>query len=151
MTMKLQELRQLIAKECDRTKPLRVVAHDVGKKADRHSTIRVDEDHPATLKVSIGEKDERAVIEFKHNAGGEVFMPKDALEAIDALLKEEHKIHIGWIYFFYFPAEYKSMLGRTKRIEESALDACNVDDIYMADGEPNTLVFEAEYNIGSFD
>lgn len=151
MISTIRELRQLIADNCDPSQPLRIVAHDLGKKAAKHSVVRADEHHPARINVTAGTYSEKGVIELSHDAEFDVLMPEDALAALDGLLEEEPKSLIGWVYFFYFPADYKGFLGKTKRINCSLLDTSNVLDIRMSEDEPNTLVIEAEYGFGSFD
>lgn len=151
MITTMSEFRQLIADNCDLSQPLRVVAHDVGKKAAKHSAIRADEDHPAKINVSAGLYDDRGVIELAYDADAPVLMPEAALNALDDLLEEEPKERIGWVYFFYFPLSYTFFFGKTRQVDCSLVDTNKVRDIYMADDEPNTLVIEAEYNIGEFD
>ena len=151
MISTMLELRQLIADNCDFSQPLRIVARDLGKKAAKHSTVRADENHPARMTVTPGTYSEKGVIELAYDSEYEALMPEDALAALDGLLEEVPKALVGWVYFFYFPMDYAGFLGRAKRINCSLLDTSNVLDIYLADDEPNTLVIEAEYGIGSFD
>ena len=151
MTITLLELRQLIAENCDLAQPLRVVSRDVGKKADKHSVVRVDEDHPIKLTVSLGKYDERAAIEFAYYSDLKVLMPEALIDALDDVLEEERKATVGWVYFFYFPMEYVSLLKKVKRLDCSLLDTSKVRKIFLAEDEPNTLVVEAEYNFSSFD
>ena len=151
MITTMRELRDLIADKCDLSQPLRVVAHDVGKKAAKHTPVYVDEEHPAKIKVSPGMYSEKGVIEFAYYANGEVLMPEDVLDALDDLLFEHPKARIGWVYFFYFPLDYRFFFGKTRHVEDSLLDTKEVKNIYFADGGSNILVFEAEYGIGEFD
>jgi hypothetical protein len=44
-----------------------------------------------------------------------------------------------------------TVFKRIKRKEDCLLDTKDVKRIYLAEDEPNTLVFEAEYEVGSFD
>ena len=145
------ELRQLIAENCDFSQPLRVVALDIGKKASKHSTVRVDENYPAKINISAGMYDDRGVVELTYDAEGQVLMPEAAITALDNLLEEEPKTRIGWVYFFYFPMDYTFLLLGKKHIDCSMLDTSEIRNIYMADDEPNTLVIEADYGLGSFD
>ena len=147
----LLELRQLIADECDFSKPLQAVAHDIGKKAKKHSTVRMDENYPAMLKITPGKYDDRTAIEFAHYPDCTAIMPEDALAQLDEMLESNPKATVGWVYFFYFPMDYVTVFKQTKRKEHGLLDSSNVKGIYLAEGEPNTLVFEAEYGVGSFD
>lgn len=151
MAITMLELRQLIADNCDLSQPLHVVAHDVGKKAPKHSVVRVDEDHPVRLVVSPGLYDKRASIEFAYDAEATVLMPQEALDALDELLEEHPNATLGWVYFFYFPFKYRFLFGRVKEVENSLMDTNLVLDIYMADDEPNTLVIKAPYSLGQFD
>lgn len=151
MITTIRELRELIADNCDFSKPLSVVAYDVGKKAERHSTLRVDETFPTKMSASPGKYDDRGAIEFAHNAEGEVLMPVAAIEALDNLLEEKPKATIGWVYFFYYPLDYKGLFGRPRAIKECLLDTSSVADVYLVKDNPNTLVFKAPYDVGSFD
>ena len=151
MTITFRELRQLIAENCDASQPLRVVSRDVGKKAHRHSVLRVDENFPIKLSTSLGKYDERAVIEFAHYADCEVLMPEAFIAALDEVLEELPKATLGWVYFFYFPMDYVTFLKKVKRLECSLLDTSDVRNVYLEEGEPNTLVIEGAYNISSFD
>lgn len=151
MVTTLRELRELIAENCDFSQPLRIIAHDVGKKAARHSTLHVDESFPTKLSVARGKYDARGVIEFAYDPEGTVLMPEAALEALDKLMEEVPKATIGWVYFFYYPLDYKGFLGRVKRIKDCLLDTSSVKNVYFADDQPNTLVIEAAYGVGSFD
>ena len=151
MTITVLELRQLIADNCDASQPLRVVSRDVGKKADKHSVVRVDENYPIRLGVSPGRYDERAVIEFAYYSDCEVLTSEAFLDALDELLEEVPKATVGWVYFFYFPMKYVTLLRRVKLIECSLLDTRDVHKIYMSDDEPNTLVIEGAYEFSSFD
>ena len=151
MITTMRELRQLIADNCDMSQPLRVVAHDVGKKAAKHSIVRVDEEHRAKVNVTAGLYDERAVFELAYDATAEVLMPEDVLNALDDLLEEVPEALIGWVYFFYFPMSYTFFFGKTRLVDCALLDTSKVLDIYFADDEPNTLMLKAEYGIGEFD
>lgn len=151
MIFTMQELRQMIAENCDPSQPLRVIAHDVGKKAARHSVVRVDEDHPATFSVSSGLYDERGVVEFSYYADAKVLTPQIVLDALDELLEEDPKGHIGFVYFFYFPIDVTFFLGRVRRVENSLMDTNKLLDIRFSEDEPNTLIFEAAYSLGEFD
>lgn len=150
MITTMQELRDLIADSCDFSQPLRVVAHDLGKKAAKHSVVRADEDHPAAMNVSAGLYSDKGVIEFAYDPENKVLMPEDAIAALDNLLEEEPEELIGWVYFFYFPLDYRFFFGKTTHVECSLLDTSAVRDIHMADDEPNTLVIEAEYGLSEF-
>ena len=150
MISTMRELRNLIAENCDFTQPLRVVAHDVGKKASKHSAVRADEFFPAAMNVTPGKYSEKSVIEIAHDPEQKVLMPEAAIEAIDELLYEEPRALVGWVYFFYFPFEVTTLFGRKKHAQYCMLDTSNVKDIYLGD-EPNTLVIEAEYGPGTFD
>lgn len=147
----MRELREMIADHCDPAQPLRVVSYDVGKKAARHSVACADESHPATMTVTPGKYDERSVIELAHYPDREVLMPESALAAIDGLLEDHPKATIGWVYFFYFPLDYKGFFGQERKIENCLLDTRDVVDVYLADDDPNTLVIKAKFNVGSFD
>lgn len=151
MITTIRELRELIADNCDFSKPLRVFAYDVGKKAAKHSTVRVDEKFPTKMSVTHGTYDASGVIEFAHRPEGEVLMPETALEALDGLLEEEPKATIGWIYFFFYPLKYKGLFGRMKRTDDCLLNTNNLKGIYFLDGQPNVLIIEAAYEIGTFD
>lgn len=151
MITTMQELRQEIAEKCDFSMPLRVIANDVGKKAEKHSVIYTDKDFPARIAVSEGMYSDKGIIEFTHDARGDVLMPQHAIDALDALLEEAPKTRIGWVYFFYFPMDYKFFLLGAKKIENSLLDTNEVLNMYFHDEVPNTLVIEADYEVGSFD
>ncbi len=151
MISTIRELRQMIADSCDSSQPLRVVAHDVGKKASRHSVVRADELYPARMTVTPGTYSEKGVIEFAYDPEFKALMPEDAIVALDGLLEEVPKALIGWVYFFYFPIDYNGLFGKKKRIECSLLDTSEVENVYLSDSEPNTLVIEAKYGVGSFD
>lgn len=151
MITTMLEFRQLIADNCDFSQPLRVVAHDVGKKAAKHSIVRADENHPAQLKASAGLYDKKGVIELAYYPEGKVLMPEAAIAALDELLEEEPKALLGWIYFFYFPLDYKFFFGKVRHVECSLLDTKEARDIYFSEDEPNTLIIEAEYGVGEFD
>lgn len=151
MITTMRELRQLIADNCDPSQPLRVVANDVGKKANKHSPVRADEGHPAKFSVSSGLYDDRGVIEISYDEDAEVLMPEAAIDALDALLEDDPRALIGWVYFFYFPFDATFLFGRTRRITDSLMDTSKVQDIYFAEDEPNTLVFKAEFNLGEFN
>ena len=151
MITTMLELREAIATNCDFSQPLRVIAHDIGKKADKHSVVYCDADYPARISVSEGMYSEKGVIEFTHYADGEVLMPEHAIEALDELLEEAPKTTIGWVYFFYFPMDYKFFLLGQRKIENGLLDTNEVKRIYFHDEVPNTLVIEADYELGSFD
>ena len=151
MIITMTELRELIANNCDFSQPLRVVAHDVGKKASKHSVVRVDEDHPARFSVSSGLYDERGVVELAYDEDVEVLMPEAAVNALDELLEDDPKAHIGFVYFFYFPLDAVVFLGRVRHVKNSLLDTNKVLDISFSDDEPNTLVITAAYNVGEFD
>ena len=145
------ELRQLIAENCDFSQPLRVVAHDIGKKAAKHSVVRADEEHPARVTIAPGLYDDRGSIELAYDADASVLMPADFVGALDALLEEVPKARIGWVYFFYFPLDYRFLFGKVRRVDFSLLDTRDVQDIYLSEDEPNTLVFMAKYGIGEFN
>lgn len=149
--MTIRELRKLIADNCDPTQPLRVVAHDVGKKADKHSIVCVDENHPINLKIAPGTYDERASIEFAYYPESKVLTPQILLDALDELLEERPQALFKWAYFFYFPMEYVGMFKRVKRIDNCLLDTSKIQRVYMSEDYPNTLVIEGEYEFGSFD
>jgi hypothetical protein len=151
MISTMRELKQLIEDNCDLSQPLRVVSRDVGKKAAKHSIVRADENHLTRIAITPGMYDDRGVIELTYDPDTKVLMPEDALTALDNLLEDVPKALIGWVYFFYYPMDYVGFLGRVKRIECSMLDTSDVRDIYMADDEPNTLIIEADYGVGSFD
>ncbi len=151
MITTMSELRQAIAENCDFSKPLRVVALDVGKKAKKHSLVYVDAEHPATMKVSEGMYSSKGVMEFSHDPAYDVLMPEAALAALDELLEEAPKTKIGWVYFFYFPMDYTGFLGRVIHIKDCLLDTREVKNMYLLEADQNTLVIEAEYNVGSFD
>ena len=151
MATTMRELRQLIEDNCDFTQPIRFVSRDVGKKAAKHSIVRADEQLLARVSITPGMYDDRGVVELTHDPDAKVLMPEDVLAAIDNLLEEKPKATIGWVYFFYFPMDYVGFLGKVKRIACSMLDTSKVRDIYMSDDEPNTLIVEAEFGIGSFD
>ncbi len=151
MITTMQELRDAIAEKCDFSQPLRVVAYDVGKKAKRHSTVYVDAEYPTRFSVSEGMYSKKGVIEFTHYADGEVLMPEHAIEALDELLTEAPRTTVGWVYFFYFPMDYKFRLLGTRRITDSLLDTNEVLKMYFHDEVPNTLIIEADYEVGSFD
>ena len=55
------------------------------------------------------------------------------------------------MYFFYFPMKYKFFLLGERNIENGLLDTNEVLDMYFHDEVPNTLVIEADYELGSFD
>ena len=78
-------------------------------------------------------------------------MPETVLADLDEFLEENPRALLKWVYFFYFPIDYVGLFGRMRRIDNCLLDTSNVKDIYFSDDEPNTLVIEAEYEIGSFD
>lgn len=151
MITTIRELRDLIADNCDFSQPLRIFAHDVGKKADKHSTVRVDEGFPTKITITHGMYDASGVIEFAHDPEGKVLMPKTFVEALDDLLEGEPKATIGWTYFFYYPLDYKGLFGKVKKIKECLLDTNSIKDIYLLEGQSNVLIVEAEYGIGSFD
>lgn len=151
MITTMRELRQLIAENCDFSRPLRVVAHDLGRKAAKHSVVQADENHPATMKASAGLYSEKGVIELAYEPEAKVLMPEAALATLDELLEEEPEELIGWVYFFYFPMDYTFFFGKTRHVECSLLDTRDVRNIYLADEDPNTLVIEAEYGLGEFD
>jgi len=145
------ELRQLIADGCDFSKPLQAVARDVGKKAKKHSEVRVDESHPARLKITPGKYDDRMAIEFAHYPDCTAIMPEEALAQLDEMIEANPRATVGWVYFFYFPMGYITAFKQVKRKKECLLDSSNVKRVYLAEDEPNTLVFEAEYGVDSFD
>lgn len=147
----IRELRDLIADNCDFSQPLRVFAYDVGKKAAKHTTVRVDESFPTKMSVTPGTYEAKGVIEFEHYPEGDVLMPEDAIEALDGLLEEMPHAGIGWVYFFYYPLEYTGFLGRVKRVENCLLDTTDVRDIFLLDDNPNALIIKAAYAVGSFD
>lgn len=151
MITTIRELRKLIADNCDFSKPLRVFSYDVGRKAGKHTAVRVDESFPTKMSVTPGIYDERGIIEFAHNPEGEALMPEAALEALDALLEEVPRATIGLVYFFYYPMEYTGFFGKTRKIKESMLNTRDVRDVYLLDGHPNVLIVEAAYDVGSFD
>lgn len=151
MITTMSELRQMIAENCDLSQPLRAVAHDVSKKADRHSQVRVDENHPARFSVSKGLYDERGSVEFSYYDDAPILMPQDALDALDNLLEEDPKAHIGFVYFFYFPIEVTFFLGRKRVVDNSLMDTNKLVSVTLSDCEPNTLVFEAPFTLGEFD
>ena len=147
----IKEIRQLIADKSDPSQPLNVLARDLGKKAAKHSGMRVNETLPTKVNVTLGQYDERSSIEFAHNPGGDALMPGDVLAALDGLLETEPKATLGWVYFFYYPLKYKGFLGKIKQIKDCLLDTNNVIDVYFSEDEPNTLVFMAPFTLGSFD
>lgn len=147
----MQELRDAIAEKCDFSKPLRVIAHDIGKKANKHSVIYTDADFPARFAVSKGLYSKKGVMEFTYDAEGEVLMPEHAIAALDELLEEAPRTTVGWVYFFYFPMDYKFRLLGQRRINDSLLDTDEVQNMYFHDEVENTLVIEADYEVGSFD
>ena len=151
MATTMRELRQLIEDNCDFSQPLRVVSRDVGRKASKHSAVRVDENCPAMMKFSPGMYDDRGTIELTHYPQLEVLMPETVLADLDEFLEENPRALLKWVYFFYFPIDYVGLFGRMRRIDNCLLDTSNVKDIYFSDDEPDTLVIEAEYEIGSFD
>ena len=151
MITTMSELRQLIAENCDFSQPLRVVARDLGKKAAKHSVVRADEDHPARMSVTAGLYTKKGVIELAYDSEAEVLTPEAAVAALDNLLEDEPKELIGWVYFFYFPLEYVGLFGRKVQVDCSLLDTSEVRDVYLSEDDPNTLVIEAEYGLGSFD
>lgn len=151
MITTILELRQAIADGCDNTQPLRIVAHDVGKKASKHSVVRVDENHPAKMAASAGLYTDKAIIELSYDADAGPLMPEDAIAALDELLEEKPKERIGWVYFFYFPLDLTTFFGKVRRIACSLLDTSEVLDLYLSEEEPNTLVIKAKYGLGSFD
>jgi len=151
MITTMLELREAIAEKCDFSKPLRVIAHDIGRKADKHSVVYADADYPARISVSEGMYSEKGVIEFTYDAEGAVLMPQHAIDALDALLEDAPKTTIGWVYFFYFPMNYKFFLLGERKINDSLLDTNEVTNMFFHDEIPNTLIIEADYEIGSFD
>lgn len=149
--MTMQELRDLVADNCDFSRPLRIVAHDVGKKAYKHSIVYVDDQHPVRLTVQPGMYDKRASIELAHYPDAEVLMPEAFVSALDELLEEEPRALVGWFYFFYFPMEYTTLFKRKMHIEEGMLDTDDIKQIYLMEDKPNLLIVEADYGLGSFD
>ena len=147
----MRELRQLIVDGCDFSQPLRVVSHDVGKKAAKHSAVRVDETYPVNLSVAGGMYDDRGSIEFAHYPEREVLMPGMLVEALDELLEERPNTLLKWVYFFYFPMDYLGMFGKRRQIDSGLLDTSEIRKVYLSKDEPNTLVIEGEYEFGSFD
>ena len=103
------------------------------------------------MKFSPGMYDDRGTIELTHYPQLEVLMPETVLADLDEFLEENPRALLKWVYFFYFPIDYVGLFGRMRRIDNCLLDTSNVKDIYFSDDEPNTLVIEAEYEIGSFD
>jgi len=150
MTITIRELKQMVEDNCDPSQPLRVVSRDVGKKASKHSVIRVNEDYPVRFSASKGKFDERAYIEFAHYYDSETLMPETFIEVLEKVLEEEPKATVGWVYFFFFPMDHVTLLKKVKRIDCASLDSSKVKKIYLADDEPNTLVIEAEYEISAF-
>lgn len=151
MISTMRELRDLVAENCDFSQPLRIAAHDVGKKASRHSNIYVDENHPAKLTVEAGTVDDRGSVELSHDPEAGPIMPGEFVEALDAVLKGAPGELLSWFYFFYFPMDYTKRFGKPLHIEWSILDTNNIRDIYFYPGEVNTMIVEAEYNVGTFD
>ena len=147
----MRELRQLIVDGCDFSQPLHVVSHDVGKKASKHSALRVDEMFPVNVSVAGGMYDDRGSIEFAHYPESNVLMPETLVEALDELLEERPRTQLKWVYFFYFPIEYIGMFGKRKTIGNCLLDTSEIRRVYLSEDEPNTLIIEAEYKVGSFD
>lgn len=151
MITTLRELRDLIAKNCDFSQPLRVVAQDVGKNAKKHSAVYVDENRPVKITIATGMYDERGSVELAYDEEGEVLMPESLIAALDEVLEEAPTELLKWFYFFYFPMDYKNMFGKIKHINCSLMDTSNIKNVYFADGVPNTLIVEGVYGIGSFD
>ena len=147
----MRELRQMLADGCDFSQPLRVVSRDVGKKAAKHSAVRVDETYPVNLSLAGGMYDDRGSIEFAHYEEGDVLMPETLIEALDDLLEERPYTMLKWVYFFYFPMEYVGMFGKQRHIDSGLLDTSEIRNVYLSEDEPNTLVVEGEYEFGSFD
>ena len=147
----MRELRQLLVDSCDFSQPLHVVSVDVGKKADKHSAVRVDERYPVNLELAGGMYDDRGSIEFAHYPEGKVLMPEMLVDALDDLLEERPGTLLKWVYFFYFPMDYVGMFGKRRRIDSCLLDTSKIRKVYLSDDEPNTLVVEGEYEFGSFD
>ena len=151
MITTMLELKQAIEENCDFSKPLRVIAHDIGKKADKHSVVYADADYPARFAVSEGMYSKKGVLELTYDAENPVLMPEHAVAALDELLEKAPRTTIGWVYFFYFPMDYKFFLLGQRRIENGLLDTDEVKRMYFHDEVPNTLVIEADYELGSFD
>ena len=147
----MREFRQMIADGCDFSRPLHVVSVDVGKKAAKHSAVRVDETFPVNLSLAGGMYDDRGSIEFAHYPEGDVLMPGTLVEALDELLEERPATLLKWVYFFYFPMEYAGMFGKWRHIDSCLLDTSKIHKVYLSEDEPNTLVVEGEYEFGSFD
>ena len=151
MYITMREFRQMIAENCDFSQPLRVIANDVGKKAHKHSVVRVDEDHRVRMSVQRGMYDERGIVEFAYDEEADVLMPQHAIDILDDLIEEDPKAHIGFVYFFYFPIDALFLFGRVRRVDNSLLDTNKVQDIRFSEDEPNTLIITAPYGIGEFD
>jgi len=147
----MKELREAIAEHCDFSQPLRVIAKDVGRKAEKHSVVYCDADFPARFSVSEGMYSIKGVMEFTYDVDSPVLMPQHVVDALDEFLEEAPRTTIGWVYFFYFPMKYKFFLLGEKNIENGLLDTNEVLDMYFHDEVPNTLVIEADYELGSFD
>ena len=147
----MRELRQMIADKCDFSQPLHVVSRDVGKKAAKHSAVRVDETFPVNLTLAGGMYDDRGSIEFAHYLEGEVLTPEMLVEALDDLLDERPYTMLKWVYFFYFPMEYVGMFSKRRKIDSCLLDTREIHKVYLSEDEPNTLIIEGEYEFGSFD
>ena len=43
------------------------------------------------------------------------------------------------------------MFGKRKTIGNCLLDTSEIRRVYLSEDEPNTLIIEAEYKVGSFD
>ena len=151
MITTLRELRNLVANNCDFSQPLRVVAHDVGKNAKRHTAVYVDETRPVKVTIETGMYDERGSVELAYDENGEILTPESFIAALDEVIEEVPTELLKWFYFFYFPMDYKGRFGKVQHFENCLLDTRDIHDVYFAEGVPNTMIVEGVYGVGSFD